>query len=296
MSKEAAARIAVRDSLVRLVEMNHLFCQGVQADHGLPIWIMGAEKFDERLQAATVSTRLTYVEEQNKQETARLTGLVGISEQTFALGKALNDSREQFKSAIAQFRELFGDDIAAIEQASDDLRDGLLGGLQIKHLHFVQCYRQLKLFLEPPKRVGFSWAVSHSGTVRLTAQKAIDHLQKKFLASVAVTEDINLLKKMSADEIVVIRRELAPHLRANITWTKEIRALREADSEQKKKYPAQINSPLPLFIQLIEGQPLPEFNRIKPFDPYSKQERLTRSDACLVKLNNNPHSRIYCYA
>ncbi len=298
MSKETAARIAVRDTLIQLVDQNRLFCESVQADQQLPIWIMSSADTpdDGRQMAARTATRLTYVETQNKQETARLTGLVGVSASTLQLGDQLNRAREQFKGAIADFRQLFGDDIEAIEQASEDLRDGLLGGLQVKHLHFVQCYRQLKLFAEAPRRVGFSWAACHSGTVRLTAAEAIEHFRKKYLASVAISDDIRLLEKMPADEVVVIRRVLAPHLRANITWSKEIKVLRQVDPEAKKQYPAQINSPLPLFIQLKRGEPLPEFNRIRPFDPNARQERLQRSDARLVKISDNPYSRIYRYA
>ncbi len=298
MSKETAARIAVRDALIQLVELNRSFRESVESDHGLPIWIMetDSEPDNKRSLAASVATRLTYIEEQNKQETARLTGLVGVSENTLHVGEALNLCRDQFKTAISNFRKLFGDSIEAIEQASDDLRDGLLGGLQIKHLHFVQCYRQLKLFAEPPKRVGFSWAACHSGTVRLTAEEAIGHFRKKYIASVAVNEDIRLLEAMPSEEVVVIKRILAPHLRANITWPEEIKALRQTDPELKKQYPAQINSPLPLFIQLKPGEPLPEFNRIRPYDASARQERLQRSDARLVKINDNPHSRIYRYA
>lgn len=298
MSKETAARIAVRDALIQLVELNRTFRESVKSDHGLPIWIMesGSHSCDERALAADIATRLTYIEEQNKQETARLTGLLGVSEKTLKLGKELNLCRNQFKNAIANFRRLFGDSIEAIEQASDDLRDGLLGGLQIKHLHFVQCYRQLKLFSEPPRRIGFSWAASHSGTVKLTAEEAIDHFRKKYITSVAINEDICLLEKMPAGETVVIKRTLAPHLRANITWPKDIQSLRQTKSMLKNQYPAQINSPLPLFIQLKPGVPLPEFNRIRPYDPSAKQERPQRSDARLVKINDNPHSRIYRYA
>ncbi|WP_257264716.1 DNA replication terminus site-binding protein [Endozoicomonas sp. ONNA2] len=295
MSKKTAARIAVRDVLIQLVELNRLFREAIESDYGLPIWIMDTESTNQHALAAGVATRLTYIEEQNKQETARLTGLVGVSAPTLTLGEELNLCRDQFKTAIADFRKLFGDSIEAIEQASDDLRDGLLGGLQVKHLHFVQCYRQLKLFPEPPRRVGFSWAASHSGTVRLTVEEAIEHFRKKYLASVAVNDDICLLEKMPAKELVVIKRILAPHLRANITWPKDIQALRQAEPTLKKQYPAQINSPLPLFIQLKPGEPLPEFNRIRPYDPTAKQERLQRSDARLVKINDNPHSRIYRY-
>ncbi|MGB1270692.1 MAG: hypothetical protein ACPG5T_01325 [Endozoicomonas sp.] len=298
MSMETAARIAVRDSLIQLVELNTRFREAIEQDSQLPAWIMDEAPHDQppRALAAQTSTRLTYLEAQNKQETARLTGLVGISADTMDSARALNQSRNEFKAAMADFRKLFGDSIEAIEQASEDIRDGVLGGLKVKHLHFVQCYRQLKLFPTAPRRVGFSWAVSHSGTVRLSAEEAVDHFRKKYLASVAITEDIRMLEQMPVDEVVVIKRTLAPHLRANITWSKGIQALRAKDPDLKKAYPAQINSPLPLFIQLEPGQPLPEFNRIRPFDPTARQERLQRSDARLVKISDNPHSRIYRYA
>ena len=297
MSKETAARLAVRDSLIHLVEINQRFSDGVKQDHPLPIWVMkDAEEQNDRQLAAAVSTRLTYVDQQNKQETARLPGIVGISEKTFVLGHQLNLARDDFKTAMSAFRKLFGDSIEVIEQTSDDLREGLLGGLKIQHLHFVQCYRQLKLFEQPPRRIGFSWASSHSGTVRLSAKEAVEHFQTKYLASAAITQDIKLLQGMPGDETVVIKRVLAPHLRANITWSKEIKALRQTDKPLRKQFPAQINTPLPVFIKMVQGQPLPEFTRIKPFDPGARQERLQRSDARLVKINDNPHSRIYRYS
>ena len=305
MSKKTAARIAVRESLIELVATNQQFRDAVQNDATLPLWLMtdpasGIESdisvLAQREQLSRAVTQLTYTDLQNKQETVRLTGLVGISAETYDIGIRLNDVRQQFKVAISAFRKLFGDDVAAIEQASEDLREGVLGGLHVQHLHFVQCYRQLKLFQQAPNRVGFSWAACHSGTVRLTAQAAIAHLENKYLASAAIQEDIIALNKMAQDEVVVIRRELAPHLRANITWSKAIQTLRASDATLRKQYPAQINSPLPLFIQLEQGQPLPEFNLIRPFDPSAKQARLTRSDAKLVKINDNPHSKIYSYA
>ncbi|WP_330925040.1 hypothetical protein [Candidatus Sororendozoicomonas aggregata] len=301
MSKETAAKIAVRDTLIQLVNTNQTFKKAVIDDGHLPAWVMKEGQSTpedapgDRIKAAEVSTCLTYLSNQSKQETARLPGLVGVSPETLTLGHALNTARLRFKQAMGDYRKLFGDSIEAIEQTSDDLRESLLGGLKIQHIHFVQSYRQLKLFAKAPKRVGFSWAASHSGTVRLTACEAIDHLQKKYLASDAIGADIRILEQMPADEIVIIRRILAPHLRANLTWSKNINDIRQQDPEVKQQYPGQINTPLPLFIQLAPGKPLPEFNPIRPFDPQARQERLQRSDARLEKISDHPHSRIYRY-
>ena len=74
---------------------------------------------------------------QSKQETARLPGLVGVSPGTLRLGSTLNTARTRFKEAMGEYRKLFGDSIEAIEQTSDDLRESLLGGLKIQHIHFV---------------------------------------------------------------------------------------------------------------------------------------------------------------
>ncbi len=301
MSKEIAAKIAVRDTLIQLVETNQTFKKAVIGDAYLPAWVMkeGQSTSDDapgdRIKAAEVSTCLTYLPDQSKQETARLPGLVGVSPETLALGHALNSARLHFKQAMGDYRKLFGDSIEAIEQTSDDLRESLLGGLKIQHIHFVQSYRQLKLFPRAPKRVGFSWAASHSGTVRLTACEAIEHLQKKYLASGAISADIQILEQMPANELVIIRRILAPHLRANLTWPKNINDTRQQTSGVKQHYPGQINTPLPLFIQLLPGEPLPEFNPIRPFNPHARQERLQRSDARLEKISDQPHSRIYRY-
>ena len=44
MSKETAARIAVRDALIELVERNRQFREAVIADQHLPLWIMTANQ------------------------------------------------------------------------------------------------------------------------------------------------------------------------------------------------------------------------------------------------------------
>lgn len=299
MSQKTAAKMAVRDSLITLVDINRQFRDALLGNKHLPAWVMkeNAESdFDDRDQAAQVCTRLTYTSEQNKQETVRLPGIIGICKRTMNIGQQLNRAKDEFKEAMGQYRKLFGDSIAAIEETSDQLRDSVLGGLQIQHIHFVQSYRQLKLFDQTPKRIGFSWASHHSGTVRLSSEEAIEHLRKKYMASAAIKRDITLLEQLPASEIVVIKRLLAPHLRANLTWPKEIEALRKSNPDHKKYYPGQINTPIPVFVQLEKGQPLPDFNQIQPFDPTTRPERLQRSDTRLVRISKNPLSRIYRYA
>ncbi|MET4694333.1 DNA replication terminus site-binding protein [Endozoicomonas lisbonensis] len=300
MSRKTAARMAVRDTLIELVDINRQFREAVLNDHDLPAWVMQEDDTDalndDRTLAASVTTRLTYRSEQNKQETARLPGVIGISARSLAQGQQLNQAKDRFKAAMGEYRKLYGDDIAAIEETSDQLRDGVLGGLQIQHIHFVQSYRQLKLFQQPPRRISFSWAANHSGTVRLTSAEAIEHLRKKYMASAAIERDITLLEQLPGSEIVVIKRLLAPHLRANLKWSDTIEAQRQMNPESKKQFPGQINTPIPVFVQLEKGQPLPDFKPIKPFDSMTRQERLQRSDARLVRISDNPVSRIYRYA
>lgn len=298
MSRETAAKIAVRDALIKLVEANISFKTEVLNNKNLPSWVMREGlavnwlHYTDRELAAEMTTQLTYLPKQNKQETTRLPGLVGISSKTLELGYELNEAKQAFKQAMSHYRHLFGDTIESIEQTSDELRGSLLGGLKIQHIHFVQSYRQLKLFASPPKRVGFSWAATHSGTVRLTAVKAIEHLRKKYLPSSAIINDIEILAQMPVNEIVVIKRDLVPHLRANITWQKAI----TTDKGANPPPPKQINAPIPIFFLLKQGHPLPKFNTIAPFNPLTKQTRLQRNDARLQKITENPHSRIYRYA
>ena len=243
MSRKTAARMAVRDTLIELVDINRQFREAVLNDHDLPAWVMQEDDtdrtitnraMDDRTLAASVTTRLTYSSEQNKQETARLPGVIGISARSLVQGQQLNQAKDRFKAAMGEYRKLYGDDIAAIEETSDQLRDGMLGGLQIQHIHFVQSYRQLKLFQQPPRRISFSWAANHSGTVRLTSVEAIEHLRKKYMASAAIERDITLLEQLPGSEIVVIKRLLAPHLRANLKWPDTIEAERQMNPESKK--------------------------------------------------------------
>ena len=297
MDKKFLARIDIRDSLIALIEARDQFREVLLADHLLPAWVMedGAEEsdLDARRRAADISLKLTYAPDQPGQETQKLTGLVGISSETLALGEQLNQSKEAFKAAMQNYRKLFGTSFAMTDLSSKELRDTLLGNMHIQHIHFVQCYRQLKLFPVAPDRVGFSWATGTHGSVRLSALQAIEHLRSKFTPSQGLAEDIRLLEGMTEAAEVVIRRPLAPHLRANLTWSEEIKALKKKDPEQGKQWPGQINTPLPLYICLEPDGVLPDFNHIKPWSPESRQERLKRNDTRLMPLSNRPGSMLF---
>ncbi len=291
-----AARLAVRDTLLSLIDHAGLFRDAVTNDRDLPAWVMEQERklsVSAREQAAQTASCLTYQDDQQRQQTLKLTGLIGISDKTLELGRSFNQSKADFKAAMLHYRQLFGESIKMTDFSSKELRDGLLGHLKIQHLHFVQCYRQVKLFEDAPARIGFSWASGTHGTVRLTAEKAIQHLKDKFTTSQVIVNDIKQLEQMPKEAIVVIKRPLAPHLRANLSWSDSIESLRKSDKSLRTQYPGQINTPLPLFILLSSGQPLPEFNAIKPWVAGMKQERLQRRDTCLEKLSEHPGSFLY---
>ncbi len=297
MSKKTVARIAVRETLITLTEAKDQFREALLADHQLPAWVNeeAINKANARNLVAQSSLRLTYEPEQQGQETLRLTGLIGISQGTLALGEQLNLAKSEFKDAIKIYRQCFGTGFDMTQLSSQDLREGLLGNLQLQHLHFIQCYRHLKLFPVAPARVGFSWATGTHGSVRLTAHKAIEHLRRNFTDSQALLEDIRLLEQIPETTAVAIKRPLAPHLRANLTWPDSIQQQRKVDTVAKKRFPGQINTPLPLFIQLEAGQPLPEFNAVRPWNPDMKQARLKRRDVRLKPLSPRPDSVVFQY-
>ncbi|WP_281645186.1 hypothetical protein [Parendozoicomonas sp. Alg238-R29] len=295
MDKKALARLQVRDTLIDLIEARDAFRELLLNDYQLPAWTYQDEssREDPRALSAKISLKLTYDPEQPGQETLKLTGLIGISEETLTLGETLNLAKTDFKEAMQNFRKCFGKGFDMTELSSRELREGLLGNLHIQHIHFVQCYRHLKLFPVAPRRIGFSWASATHGSVRMKATKAIAYLNSNFTPSIGMAEDIAKLEKLPESSDVVIRRPLAPHLRANLTWPDTIKEKRRLDSESRKQWPLQINTPLPLFVHLKQGEPLPEFNRIRPWDPAMKQERLQRSDTRLVPFSNRPGSMLY---
>ncbi|WP_211829211.1 DNA replication terminus site-binding protein [Kistimonas asteriae] len=293
---KTAARLAVRDTVLSLIDHARLFCDAVTHDSDLPAWIMKQDhqpSVSAREKAAHDATSLTYQDDQQRQQTVKLTGLIGISSNTLELGHSFNRSKADFKAAMLYYRQLFGESIKMTDFSSKELRDGLLGHLKIQHLHFVQCYRQVKLFEEAPARIGFSWASGTHGTVRLTAETAIQHLKDKFTPSQVIISDIKQLEQMPKEAVVVIKRPLTPHLRANLSWPDNIETLRRSDKTLRTQYPGQINTPLPVFILLSPGQPLPEFNAIKPWVAGMKQDRLQRRDTCLEKLSDHPGSFLY---
>ncbi len=295
MLDKTAARLTIRDALLDLQDKNRAFRESLLNDTELPAWVMADEDdtAPARERAAAAATSLTYKPEQKKQKTSKCYGLVGISSQSMTAGNQLNQSKLHFKQAISEYRRLFGAaSIESIEFSSKELRDSLLGNLKLHHLHFVQCYRQLKLFPHPPKRVGFSWAKGTCGSVRLSAEAAITHLKKQYTQSQSVIEDIIALQQLPENRTVVIKRPLAPHLRANLTWDERIKNLR-LQPEEKPKFPTQVNSPLPLFVLLQPGQHLPEFNQIKPLVTDSIQDRLKRSDRRLQPLSDKAETHVF---
>ncbi|CAM3864156.1 DNA replication terminus site-binding protein [Parendozoicomonas haliclonae] len=305
MDNQTAARIQIRDQLIALISAKDHFREALLADQSLPIWLMEehcddggggdghTRNADLRRHVADICLRLTYAPDQPGQETQKLTGLVGISASTLKLGEDLNTSKLLFKESIQAYRKQFGSSFEMTDLSSRELRETILGRMNIQHIHFVQCYRQLKLFPIPPKRVGFSWANATHGSVRLTATKAIDHLRSKYTPGQGLFEDIQILQNLPENQEVVIKRPLVPHLRANLTWPEEIKRLRANNPEIRKDWPGQVNAPLPLFMQLEEGEELPAFNQIKPRDPDNKPERQQRNDRRLVPLSNRPGSLIF---
>lgn len=289
-----AVKLVVRDTLLDLVEANRAFKLAVLKDAILPAWIMnGVDHLYDREKAAEISALLTYKEEQNRQETTKCTGIIGISTSTLQAGIDLNQKKDAFKKAMSEYRALFGHSFSMTGLSSKEIRETLLGNLKLQHLHFVQSYRHIKLFSTPPKRVGFSWAASHTGAVRLTTVKAIDHLRSKFTQSKGLLADIQILEGLPEHTEIVIKRPLTSHLRANLTWPEEIEAILKQENTLKLQHPAQINTPLPLFICMKNSDDMPDFNKIRPLDKEAKQERLQRRDARLRKLSSRSGSVIY---
>lgn len=294
--KTIGAKLAIRDALLALLQINLAFKTSLLNDKNLPAWIMDDfSHFQAREKGAEITARLTYDEAQNRQETIKCPGIIAISEQTLHKGQQLNEKKDTFKQAMINYRSAFGHSFAMTKLSSKEIRQTLLGNLKLQHLHFVQVYRHIKLFPTAPLRVGFSWAATHTGAVKFPAHKAIEYLKSKFTQSKGLQNDISILERLPEHTDIIIRRPLSPHLRANLTWSEKIENLRSQNSLDKKMYPAQINTPLPLFICLNTDNAFPDFNKIKPFDKASKQDRLSRKDTRLKKLSTRAGSFIYTY-
>ena len=291
---KVTAKLAIRDTLLDLIEANNNFKAASLSDSALPAWVMDSiDNLSDRERGIRTATQLTYTKEQNRQETLKCPGIIAVSSNTILLGNRLNKAKENFKQAMNSYRSLFGESFSMTSLGSKEIRETLLGHLKLQHLHFVQSYRRIRLFPTVPERIGFSWAATHTGTVKMTAEKAIDHLRSKFTHGGNLQKDIQTLEGLPGDTQIVIKRHLSSHLRANLTWSDEIEQLRDLNKESKKEYPAQINAPTPLFICLNPEQPMPEFNKIRQLDTTNRQARLRRKDACLKKLSQRSGSVIY---
>ncbi|WP_422452242.1 hypothetical protein [Endozoicomonas sp. ALC066] len=225
--------------------------------------------------------------------TTKLYGVCAISTETGLAGNRLLNAKADFKRAMTDYRKLFGsNNIKNIAVTSSELRDGLFGGLKIQDINFVQCYRQPKLLIRTPKKIGFTWASASHGVVSLTVSGAVEHLQSKYLHSQAIIDDIEALHMMRKSEKVAVKRTLSPHLRANIFWPDDVKEELQTDQTLKSQFMGMLNTPLPIFIIMQEPGLLPE---IKHPRSVSKKPVVRKADSKLKSIRDSEHCRVFCY-
>lgn len=221
-----------------------------------------------------VYTRLTYLDGQDPRTTLLYPAALGVSRPVLALAREANEAKLAFKAAVDQLRKA----LSASNAGRFPALDAILRHLGASRVSLKQCYRTLPLIEKSPARIAWSWSRTRA-IKQLTAAEVRRKLQglrnpaeaDRYLAALAHQSDEELFAQV---------QELAPHLRANVTF---------ADGSK----PRMIKAPIPVLYwrDPVGKPPEVELPPRKPGEP----TRQTRSDQRIDPQPLIPPLRIHRY-
>lgn len=286
MSNASELRIDVLDSFSHLQSAIAELGQAMLADEGLPAWMDSQDEMlqhsrtndSHRAHAIAAINQLEYVPSQQPREIIVTPGFIGASEHTLVLAKQVNTAKDKFKQSVLKLRQakLSLKDFESCEKTRQHVRQKHLSqALQkmgLSKLHLKQCYRKMPILSHAPIKISWTWAHTRS-IKRVNTTQARTMLERK-----ARDEGINFqLQKLASlpeQEMLAIVQELAPHLRANIVFSKDCGI----------KPRLMVKGPMPIFFPADLSTQTPQFK--PPKEKVQKDEnRLIRND---VRLDPNP--------
>lgn len=214
--------------------------------------------------AVQVLTRTQYGDQQHAKSTVRRPGIIQVGQAWAERVAEVNRSKTDLRAAMKAF--------------------GYAGWIQWRNaipawrrLNRLQAYREWHWFDAPIARISFTWAGNNVGGEQLRIAALIDRLREQYERQglAPVDTDIDRLTAFNADEVVVIRRPIAPTPIANIRF---------ADGTRKA-----VKTALPF----ITSQPIPEISALQVFDAARRNAR--RSDLATLDKPLNEHLHAYRY-
>jgi len=297
MMLESELRINLLDCFDKLtLAIEKLSC-AILNDDILVAWLQEIKDYPElvipnqsyREQACSVIKRLEYFDEQPPREIIVAAGFIGASDETLQLVESVNLSKMKFKQSMLALKATklslkekhISEGIHFILSNRPSSTSRALHKVGLSRLHLKQCYRQLPILEQAPKKISWTWA--HTRSIRkITAAKACEMLAKKGnQAHIAL--QLQKCQTLPSNEPLAIIQELAPHLRANIVFEEKHRIKR-----------LMVKGPLPIFFPAQSHTPCPEFKPPKEKQDKNKN-RVIRNDVRIDPMVFLPAIRAHRY-
>lgn len=256
---------AVRERIAEHIVAAHVFAiptqrVGEQVPPTGPVRPLTGDDAARAAQRALLRTE--YDDEQHAKSTVRMPGIVQIDAD-------------------------WSDTVAAVNALKDDLQAamqtlGYSAWLRLRtqipswqRLNRLQAYRDWRWVEQPMRRLSFTWAGHTRGGEQLRMAALIGRLQKQYdrYGIPSIQDEIDRLLGFDPDEVVVIRRPIAPTPIVNVLF---------ADKARRS-----FKTSLPL----LTHQPLPEISALRDFDP--DRRTAARNDLVTEARPLNEHLHAY---
>ncbi|MBI2792250.1 MAG: DNA replication terminus site-binding family protein [Gammaproteobacteria bacterium] len=284
---ETELRIEVLEAFSLLTQATISLCDAIKKDSDLIAWVHDSNMTptlinlhnNPREKACSIFSQLQYTDNQAPREIIVCPGFVGASDHTLKLATSLNECKARFKKSVIALKS--DKNTLLTESLSEKMNSILLRcfstSLTLKtaglaRLHLKQCYRKIPILMHPPQKISWTWAHTRS-IKKISLSKAQELLLKKG-TDTGIQIQLEKLNKLSENEKLAIVQELAPHLRANIVFSKDNKIQR-----------CMIKGPIPILFPCAIQTPYPQFQ--PPTQKQGRdQNRSIRSD---VKLDPVPY-------
>lgn len=262
MSDVVILRMAVLDALKRFESA--IFQAQSAARRGCDFcWMDGSKNPIETLVTALGQVR--YVEGQAPVTSQVFVGVVGVQRTAIEAIEQLNQTKEVLQSAIRALKGIRVPDEHGVQR---DLEKIALKAAGWSRLHKLQAYRKIPIVGQTVERVGFSWIHSHK-VYRTTVGEVREILLKQSCENNNPDTQADLVKlaRMDDSTCLAIKKEMTPHIRANLVLE---------DGSRK-----QLRASMPIFYVLdVHGKE----PAISPPGEDIRQSRLPRSDRKVATL------------
>lgn len=290
-------RIALLDAFNGLVEaLSELEGRLILDEKaGYPGWLAWRENARHAAGAAAIR-RLEYRESQEESRSDRCPGALGVSEETLACARRVNEWKSRVKKRVLEIRHPGGlgkEDV--VNRVINEERGRApavveaLSQVGNARVHLVQTYRQIRVLEPMPTSISLTWSCGNRSIRKVDVEQGRAMVRRAKHLSDRVREQAQArLSAMPGNQELAVVKPVAPSVRANVVW--------KIDEETTRQM---FDAALPLLYPARPGAPGVRHNELDDYPPNERErkKRLPRSGGRrLAKEPIVPALRLYAYA